>query len=129
MITLTDFKDWIKTKIDCPNWFTGSLRTTEGEAIVIYGGKAYTNPVAIGGVQNSSYTGKGIRILVDWNKNITETELKAQEIYNVLHGQGGTIAGKRVIQFKMRDPEPIYLGVDDSGIYEFVIDLEIIIER
>lgn len=129
MITATDFKDWIKGKIDCPNWFTGGLRTTEEKAIVIYNGNAYVNPVAIGGVQNSSYVGKGIRILVHWNKNIKESELKAQQAYLALFGQGGVIAGKRVIQFKMRDPEPISLGVDGSGIYEYVIDLEIIIER
>ncbi|CAK7070180.1 minor capsid protein [Tissierella sp.] len=129
MITASDFKDWLKTKINCPNWFTGGLRSADEKSIVIYNGKAYTNPMAIGGIQNSSYVGKGIRILVHWNKNIKESELKAIEVYNTLHGKGGVIADKRVIQFKMRDPEPIYLGVDSSGIYEYVIDLEIIIER
>ncbi|MBU5439497.1 minor capsid protein [Tissierella sp. MSJ-40] len=129
MITASDFKDWLKERVDCPTWFTGGLRDTKEKSIVIYNGKAYTNPMAIGGVQNSSYTSKGIRILIHWNKNIKESELKAQEVYNSLLGQSGVIAGKRVIQFKMRDSEPVYLGVDSSGIYEYVIDLEIIIER
>ena len=129
-MTIGDFKDWLKEHIDCPNWFTGGLRTSDGKAIVIYNGKAFINPMAIGGVQNSSYKGKGVRILVHWNKNIRESELKAQEVYNVLHGLTNVdINGKRAIQFNMRDPEPIYLGVDDSGIYEYVIDLEIIHER
>ena len=130
MITISDFKDWLKSKIDCPTWFTGGLRSADEKAIVIYNGKAYTNPMAIGGIKNSSYKGKGIRILIHWNKNIKESELKAQEIYNSINGLANVkIADKRVIQFKMRDPEPIYLGVDNSGIYEYVIDLEIIIER
>lgn len=128
-MTISDFKDWLKNKIDCPNWFTGGLRTTEEKAIVIYNGQAFINPMAIGGIQNSSYVGKGIRILIHWNKNVKESEIKAQEIYRALFGQGGTIAGKRIIQFNMRDPEPIYLGVDDSGIFEYVIDLEMIVER
>ncbi len=129
-MTIGDFKDWLKEHIDCPNWFTGGLRTSDEKAIVIYNGKAFINPMAIGGVQNSSYKGKGVRILVHWNKNIRESELKAQEVYNVLHGLTNVdINGKRAIQFNMRDPEPIYLGVDDSGIYEYVIDLEIIHER
>jgi len=56
--------------------------------------------------------------------------VKAQEIYKALHGLTNVeIANKRVIQFNMRDPEPIPLGVDDSGIFEYVIDLEIIHER
>ena len=128
-MTISDFKDWLKTRVSCPNWFAGGLRSTNEKAIVIYNGKAFNNPMAIGGIQNSSYVGKGIRILVHWNKNVNESELKAQEVYSVLCGSNETIANKRAIQFKMRDPEPIYLGVDSSGIYEYVIDLEIIHER
>lgn len=128
-MTISDFKDWLKTKIDCPNWSSGGLRTTDEKTIVIYNGQAFINPMAIGGPQNSSYKGKGIRILVHWNKDVKESELKAQEVYRALFGQGGAIADKRVIQFNMRDPEPICLGVDDSGVFEYVIDLEIIHER
>ncbi|MCF6461496.1 minor capsid protein [Clostridium sp. Cult3] len=129
-MTISDFRDWLKTKIDCPNWSSGGLRTTDEKAIVIYNGQAFVNPMAIGGLQNSSYRGKGIRILIHWNKNVRESELKAQEVYNAINGLTNVeVAGKRVIKFNMRDPEPIYLGVDDSGIYEYVIDLEIIYER
>lgn len=129
-MTISDFKEWLKTKINCPSWFAGGLRTADEKAIVIYNGKAFINPMAIGGLQNSSYKGKGIRILIHWNKNVRESELKAQEVYNAIHGlTNAEIASKRVIKFNMRDPEPIYLGVDESGIYEYVIDLEIIYER
>lgn len=129
-MTISDFRDWLKTLIDCPNWSSGGLRTTDEKAIVIYNGQAFVNPMAIGGLQNSSYKGKGIRILVHWNKNVRESELKAQEVYSTIYGLTNVeIAGKRVIKFNMRDPEPIYLGVDESGIYEYVIDLEIIYER
>ena len=129
-MTISDFRDWLKTKIDCPNWFAGGLRITDEKAIVIYNGNAFINPMAIGGIQNSSYKGKGIRILVHWTKNVRESEIKAMEVYDALHGKTNVeIAGKRVIQFNMRDPEPVYLGVDESGIFEYVIDLEIIYER
>lgn len=129
-MTIVDFKDWLKTKIDCPTWYTGGLRSTEEKAIVVYNGQAFINPMAIGGIQNSSYKGKGIRILVHWTKNVTESELKAQEVYKALHGLTNVeVAGKKIVQVNMRDPEPVYLGVDDSGILEYVIDLEIIHER
>ena len=129
-MTIVDFKDWLKTIIDCPNWSAGGLRGSDEKAIVIYNGKAFINPIAIGGVQNSSYRGKGIRTLVHWNKSIGESELKAAEVYKALHGLTNVkIADKMAIQFNMRDPEPVYLGVDDSGVYEYVIDFEIIIER
>lgn len=129
-MTIADFKDWLKTKIDCPTWYTGGLRSTEEKAIVVYNGQAFINPMAIGGIQNSSYKGKGIRILVHWTKNVTESELKAQEVYKALHGLTNVeVAGKKIVQVNMRDPEPVYLGVDNSGIFEYVIDLEIIHER
>lgn len=129
-MTISDFRDWLKTKINCPNWSSGGLRSTDEKVIVIYNGQAFVNPMAIGGLQNSSYKGKGIRILIHWNKNVRESELKAQEVYDSIHGLTNVeIANKRVIKFNMRDPEPVYLGVDESGIYEYVIDLEIIYER
>lgn len=129
-MTISDFRDWLKTKIDCPNWYSGGLRTTDEKAIVVYNGNAFVNPIAVGGIQNSSYKGKGIRILVHWTKNVRESEIKAMEVYDALHGETNVeIAGKRIIQFNMRNPEPISLGVDDSGIYEYAIDLEIIYER
>lgn len=129
-MTISDFKDWLKTKVDCPNWFSGGLRTTDEKAIVIYNGQAFVNPMAVGGLQNSSYKGKGIRILIHWNKNIKESELKAQEVYDSINGLSNVeIAEKRIIKFNIREPEPIYLGVDSSGIFEYVIDLEIIHER
>ena len=129
-MTIVDFKDWLKTIIDCPNWFAGGLRTADEKAIVVYNGNAFINPMAIGGIQNSSYKGKGIRILVHWTKNVTESELKAQEVYKALHGLTNVeVAGKKIVQVNMRDPEPVYLGVDNSGIFEYVIDLEIIHER
>lgn len=129
-MTIVDFKEWLKSIINCPNWSAGGLRDDKDKTIVIYNGRAFINPMAIGGIQNSSYKGKGIKILVHWNKDVKESELKAQKVYNALHGlTNAQIAGTRVIQFNMRDPEPIYLGVDDSGTYEYVIDLEIIHER
>lgn len=129
-MTISDFKDWLKTRIDCPNWYSGGLRTTDEKAMVIYNGNTFINPIAIGGVQNSSYKGKGIRILIHWNKNVKQSELKAQEVYDTIYGLTDVeIAGKRVVQFNMRDPEPVYLGIDNSGIYEYVVALEIIHER
>ena len=73
-MTIVDFKDWLKTEVDCPSWFTGGLRNSDEKAIVIYNGKAYTNPVALGGPKNSTYHGKGIRILVHWTNGVKDSE-------------------------------------------------------
>ena len=51
------------------------------------------------------------------------------EIYNALWGQNPVINGHRVIKIDLRDANPIGLGVDDNGIYEYVINFDILYER
>lgn len=133
MITVVDVKDWLKLHIECNQWYAGAIRSNKEESITVFNGNAFTNQKAIGGIRNTSYYGKGIRVLVHWNKNIEEAENKALEIYEFLNKQENNkdfyIKDKRIIKIDMRDPGPIFLGVDDEGIYEYVIDIEIIIER
>lgn len=126
---LSEIKDWLKTKIDCPNWYVGKIDGSVDQCIGIYSIAGGKPNIAVGGLENTTYTTKSISILVHWGKNTTPAEQKAQEVYNVLFGQSGTIGGKRVIQFDMRTTEPVGVGTDDNGIYEFVIEVNIIYER
>lgn len=127
-MNITQVKDFIKQYIQAEHFYSGSLRSSKEKSIAVINTRAYTNPIAIGSL--ASYTSKGIVILVHWNKNITDSESKAIEIYNFFALQKEvSINNKRVIMYKMIDPEPIYLGADDSGIYEYAIYIEIIYER
>ena len=127
-MTIAQVKDWLKEHIDGATWATGSLRSSAEKTIVVLNGRAYTNPTAIG--QPSSYHGKGVRVLIHWNRSTIDSELKAQEVYNFLHAQPNPIiGGKKVYQIKMYDPEPVSLGPDPNGIYEFIVDAEFIIQR
>lgn len=127
---LSEIKDWLKTKImDCPNWYVGKIDGSVEQCIGIYsivGGKPN---IAIGGLDNTTYAKKSISILVHWGKNTTPAEIKAQEVYSVFFGQSGVIGDKRVIQFDMKTSEPIGVGTDNNGIFEFVIETTIIYER
>lgn len=133
-MTIADFRNWLRDSLSdqmaASAWRTGSMVTNAEKQIVIYPGKGYVNPYAMGGVSQSSYTGKAIRILLHWSMNTIDSELAAQEVYNFLHeSPDATIGGQRVIHFNMYDPEPIGLGINKDGIYEYVITLEMIIER
>ena len=88
-----------------------------------------TNKVCVGGLENTSTFIQGYSVLVHWTKNTIETELKSMEIYNALWGQNPVINGHRVIKINLRDANPIGLGVDDNGIYEYVINFDILYER
>lgn len=126
---LSEVKDWLKTKVDCPNWYIGKIDANVDECIGIYSVEGGKPNIAIGGLGNTSYTTKSVSILVHWDKYITPAEQKAQEVYNVLFGQNDVIGDKRVIQFDMKTSEPVGVGTDSNGIYEFVIEVNIIYER
>ncbi|MDF9845175.1 MULTISPECIES: minor capsid protein [unclassified Paenibacillus] len=129
MMTLAAVRDWMKTQVDCPNWYIGKADTSKPQCIALYSMNNESPVLAIGGLENTSYAVKPISILVHWTKNADTAEQKAQEVYAALFGQPAVIAGKRVISFQMRTSEPVSVGTDDAGYYEYVIEVTIYYER
>ena len=124
-MTIDKFDEWLSTAIP-GTWDVGTLNVGDMRC-ALYPGRSFVNPRGIG--QETSYRGHAIRILVHWNRNILTSQIKAQEIYNYIKSATGAINGKRIIRVNMRDAEAVFLGADESGIFEFVIDCEIIMER
>ena len=129
MILLSEIRDYLKTKIECPQWYIGKIDGTKEQCIGIYSIRGPRSHIALGGLENTSYSTKAISILIHWGKNANIAEQKAQGVYNVLFGEKAIIGGKRVIDFNMRTTEPISVGTDKNGIYEYVIEVNIIHER
>ncbi|MBS5305748.1 MAG: minor capsid protein [Clostridium sp.] len=125
---LSEIREYLKTKIDSPQWYLNKVGDKE-ESITIYNTTGSAPRIALGGLEQTSYTTKAISILVHWGKDSNKAELKAQEVYNAFFGQDGTIGGKRVIQFKMKTDSPVYVGTDTEGIIEYVIETIIYYER
>lgn len=115
--------------IDCPQWFLNKMGRQVEQCIVLYNTTGSAPRIAIGGLDNTTYTNKSISILVHWGDSPSVAEAKAQEVYDLMFGQNAVIGGKRVIMFDMRHTEPISVGTDAEGIYEFVIEVNIIHER
>lgn len=128
-MTLEDIKEWLQVQIKAPAFFIGKIDSSIDNCIGVYNIPGPSPNVAIGGLQNTTYAIKSISILVHWGKNSNAAELKAQEIYNKLFCQNAVIKGKRVILFDVRTSGPIDVGTDDKGIYEYVIQTNIIYER
>lgn len=125
---LSEIRDYLKSKVNSPQWYLNKVGDKE-ESITIYNTVGPAPRIALGGVEQTSYTTKAISILVHWGKDSNKAELKAQEVYNAFFGQDGTIGGKRIIQFKMKTDSPIYVGTDTEGIIEYVIETIIYYER
>ncbi|MDB2118974.1 MULTISPECIES: phage tail terminator protein [Clostridium] len=125
---LSEIREYLKTKVESPQWYLNKVGDKE-QSITIYNTTGPVPVIAIGGLENTSYTTKTISILVHWGKDSNKAELKAQEVYSALFGQDGIIGEKRVIQFKMKTDSPIYVGTDSEGIIEYVIETIIYYER
>ncbi|MDH6430278.1 MULTISPECIES: minor capsid protein [unclassified Paenibacillus] len=129
MMTLAEVRDWLKTQVECLNWYIGKMDGKPEESITVYNLNSGTPVLAIGGLANTSYAVKAVSILIHWSKNANTAERKAMEVYAALFGQSAVIAGKRVISFQMRTPEPVSVGTDENNIYEYVIEVTIYYER
>lgn len=126
---LSEIREYLKQKIECPQWYLNKMGGTKEESITIYNSIGPAPRIAIGGLENTSYTTKAISILVHWGKDSNKAELKAQEVYNSFFGQGGVIGNKKIIMFKMKTDSPVYVGTDSEGIIEYVIETIIYYER
>ena len=126
---LSDIREYLKTKIECPQYFLNKLGGTQEQSITIYNVPGLPPNIAIGGLENTSYSTKAISILAHWGKNSDIAELKAQEVYNSFFGQDSVIGNKKVIMFKMKTDSPVYVGTDSEGIIEYAIETIIYYER
>lgn len=130
MMTLAEVRDWLKTQITCSNWYVGKIDGAKEQCIGIYNTTGPTPTIAIGGLENTSTAIKPISLLVHWGRNANLAEQKAQEVYQTLLGKtGAIIGGRRIVMFQMPQPGPINVGTDDRGIYEYVIETNILYER
>lgn len=129
MITASDVKDFLKTKIvDVNNWYGGALKNSDEKGICVYSKPAMgKNLYAIG--QKHSIKLNGFSILIHWNKNYKESEIKSAEVYEVLNNINSSIAGHRIIKTDFRTSNPVGVGVDENNIYEFVIYFDLHYER
>lgn len=128
-MTLAEIRDWLKTQVNCPQWYIGKIDGKKETCIGIYNAAGAPVRLAVGGLDNTSYQVKAISILVHWGKNADVAERKALEVYEKLFGQSAEVNGKRVIMFRMVTPQPVNVGTDDEGIYEYVIETHIYYER
>jgi len=127
-VTLKQIKDYFKQEF---NWnkpiSIGKIDNNKEEAICFYNSKRQLSysPV-IGGKSNKSTYIKPITILLRYTKNQDSAEQMAQSIYEFFEERTFFIGEKRIFTM-MYTEEPINLGTDDKGIYEYSIEIDLYI--
>lgn len=129
MMTLKDVKDWMKENVKADVWKIGTYDNSKDKTICVRNLSSNRSKLAIGGLSNTGTAVKGISIVIHWNKNPDETERMAQSIYELFYGQKPVIGDYQVIKCDMRNDEPVSVGIDDKGIYEYVIETWITYQR
>lgn len=129
MIRLKELKEWIRPQIP-PGIpiYSGAIDNTKECVLGLYNRSGAPINMAIGGKDNTSYETHRISLLVHWNKNYDTSEVQAGQIYDLFSGVSSNINGRNCF-FKMLSPSPIGVGKSDSGVFEFVIDFDIIINK
>lgn len=126
MILLKDIRDYIATlKIaEKENCYFALMSDKKDKSIGAYSLKSGRTPrKTAGGEKNNSYLTKGVSFLVHWNKSPTETEKAAISLYEAIKAtRNVTVNEHFIICTEMSHEEPVPVGTDDRGIFEYVIE-------
>ena len=129
-ITLKQIKDHFKEEFRWPDGISiGKIDNNKDKAICFYNSKrSLSYQGVIGGKENKSTYIKPITILLRYTKNQNDAEIKAQEVYEFFEERTFFIENKRIFT-QMYNEEPMNLGTDDNGVYEYSIEINLYIER
>lgn len=133
MILLKDIRDYIASLeiAEDENCYCGIMPDKKDKSIGTYPLKTGRAPIVpIGGMENKTYETKSVSFLVHWNRSPTETEEAAIKLYEKLQATEQIEINGHFIKFiQMGQEEPVPVGTDDNGIFEYVIECLIYYDR
>lgn len=133
MMQLKDVRDYIATLsiAEDGRCYCGILADKQDKSIGAYPLKRERAAVVpLGGMDNSSCRIHGISILVHWNKSVTETEKAANDLQEQIQScRNVTVNGQTILFIQPSYDEPIPVGTDENGIFEYVIECLIYVKK
>ena len=127
MITATQFRDWLKINlVDYGDWCgVGKMDTTKDKAICIYPSKSREKPTNVFG--NAGHQSRNFQVVLRWGNILDSAETKALEVHKLLMNKVSTISDSKFCSLVLNN-EPVFLGTDEKGIYEYSFDVKIYFE-
>ena len=133
MLTLNDIRGYIAGLgiADDKNVYIGKLNNKKEHSIGVYHRQGSGPPVmALGGYDYSSYDIRRISLLIHWDKDVRTSEQVAYGLYEKLKNVSIlSIGGTPINCIILQVPEPVDVGTDDNGVYEYVIWLDFVYKR
>mgnify|MGYP005978748271 CR=1 FL=1 len=133
MLKLTEIRSWIAS-LDVaadPHVYIGKLDNKQQKSIGVYGrGSSGPPNIALGGLEYTTYDTKPVALLVHWTHSKPESETAAYELFEKIRKINSLDIGDTHINYIcLMVPEPQDVGTDESGVYEYVIWLNLIYQR
>lgn len=131
-MTLEEVLAWMKTlSVKPDHYYCGTLNAKKPKSFGLYQLETkQSRQVAIGGLSATKSARKGATILVHWNESSRESENTALSLYQAIEAAANAEIGhSKVSYIELPYNEPICVGTDDHGIFEFVIDVIFHYER
>lgn len=120
MITLSEIRQIIEDLQLSEHTYMGNVDNKKDKSIGIYGRRSISAfKKAVGG--NDSYNIKEVSLLIHWNKSPGQSEAAAYDIFNAVQ----EIATEKILFVKLANNEPVPIGTDKFGIYEYLIDFDV----
>lgn len=131
MLYLEDVRDYIASLgiAADDHVYMGKMDNKKEKSIGVYQLRQ-ARPLTVSLGDTGTYKLKPISLLVHWTKSARETEKAAYQLYDLLSkAQNVTINDKTIIYIQMLQEEPVDVDMDDSKVYERVIEINIFYER
>lgn len=131
MMTNEDVLMWIRMlPVKADNYYCGVMNKKKDRSFGVYQLSRRKNEVAIGGRDPTKTHTHGVSALVHWNNSTRQTQRTAIDLYNAVasavHPEIGSYRAKYI---QMQHNEPIDVGMDESGVCEYVIEFVIYYEE
>lgn len=129
-MTLKQLKDYFKAEFGWTDDISiGKVNNDKEKAICFYPGRSPFPAIpVIGGRHNKDYHSKAVTVVLRWMKNADAAEIKASEIYSFFNERQFNLDGERIFVTNVYD-EPVSMGSDGSGVYEYSFDFIFYITR
>ncbi len=131
-MTLDEIRDWLAGLSPADYHHIGRIDNQRQKSLGVYARKTGgTPPVALGGMGLSSYGVRSVSLLLHWNENPRETEAAARTLWDALlcAAHVDLPGGGHIQCVRLTTPEPVAVGTDKNGVYEYVIEMDVYYRR
>lgn len=125
---LAEIRDYLKNLSSAEHFSIGKIDNSKDKSLGVYGGDSLFNVDAIG--KYSTYGISRIRILLHWTNDLKETETEARSLYENLRYLSDVAMGTIHVEYmRLESSEPVFIGTDENGVYEYVINATVYYRR